>query len=296
MVLVPGAQQAPADQVVDAVFLGGEVGSAGRSGGGDDGVMVGDLGIVDIAAAEGAFAGSGRELLAVGFGDGSDDARQGSGDILRKMTAIGTRIADQLVTLVEGLGDVQGLLRAEAVEAVGVPLQFGQIVEQRRRHALRLRLDGFDGCLSGAGARFDARGFFAVRREPHGLLERFLIGAGGSAVAQPGALVSLLRRGRLGMKGGLHLKVVFRHEAANGELPLDEHSQRGSLHAPHGKVFAIGEGVGAGKVHAHQPVGAAAAAGRIGEGIVVGARLQVVETAADGVRGERRDPEPAHRL
>ena len=104
--------------------------------------------------------------------------RQRRGDVLREVAAIGARIAEQLVAFVERLRRVQRLLRAEAVEAVGVALQLGEIVERRRGHALRLRFDGFDGGLAGARARCDALGLFAIGRQPHGLLQRFLVGAG----------------------------------------------------------------------------------------------------------------------
>ncbi len=64
--------------------------------------------------------------------------------------------------LVERLGDVKRLLRAEAEEAVGVALQFGEIVE--RGGAMRCVSASIDSMarLAGAGARDDAAGFFAV--------------------------------------------------------------------------------------------------------------------------------------
>ncbi len=170
VVVVPGAQQAAADQVVDLALVRRERRALGRGGGGDDGVVVGDLGIVHEAAAQRTLAGAGRKLLAIRRGDGLDDARQGLRHVLREVPAVGARIADQLVSLVERLRDVQRLLRAEAEQAVGVALQFGQIVERRRRHALRLRFDGFDGGLAGARARFDAAGLFAIGRQAHGIL------------------------------------------------------------------------------------------------------------------------------
>ena len=60
---------------------------------------------------------------------------------------------------------VQGFLRAEAKNAVGVPLQFRQIVQRRRRHALGLGFDGFDGGLPGTRPRRDAVGLFAIGRQ-----------------------------------------------------------------------------------------------------------------------------------
>jgi hypothetical protein len=54
------------------------------------------------------------------------------------MPAVGARVADQLVPFIESLRDIQGPLRTEAEQPVGVPLQFGQIVQRRRSHPLDL--------------------------------------------------------------------------------------------------------------------------------------------------------------
>ena len=66
VVFVPGAEQAAADEVVDLAFVGRRAGMVGRSGGGDDGVVVGDLGVVDEAAAQRSLPGAGREVFAIG--------------------------------------------------------------------------------------------------------------------------------------------------------------------------------------------------------------------------------------
>ena len=50
------------------------------------------------------------------------------------------------------------------------------------------------------------------------------------------------------------------------------------------------------EVHPHQPVGAGAGVGGVGQGVEVGERAQRREAAPDGLRGERRDPEPADGL
>ena len=83
------------------------------------------------------------------------------------MAAVGARIADELVALVERLGHVERLLRAETEEAVGVALQFGEVVERRRRHALRLGFDRLDGGLAGARAFDDLRGLLAIGGQTH---------------------------------------------------------------------------------------------------------------------------------
>ena len=65
MIVVPGAQQAAADQIVDLALVGGEIAALGRGRGGDDGVVVGDLGIVDEAPSQRTLAGAGRQMLAI---------------------------------------------------------------------------------------------------------------------------------------------------------------------------------------------------------------------------------------
>ncbi len=69
MVLVPGREQAAADQVVELALLVAERERGGRRGGGEDGMVIGDPRVVDEAAAERPLAGAGREQLAVGCGD-----------------------------------------------------------------------------------------------------------------------------------------------------------------------------------------------------------------------------------
>ena len=51
------------------------------------------------------------------------------------MTAVGPWIADEFVLLIKRLRQIERFLRAEAVEAVGMPLQVRQVVEQGRRRA-----------------------------------------------------------------------------------------------------------------------------------------------------------------
>ena len=99
------------------------------------------------------------------------------------------------------------------------------------------------------------------------------------------------------MERGQHFAIIFRHEIADGQFALHQHGQRGSLHAPHGEILhVVRQGVGAREVHAHQPVGPAAAARGVGQGIVVAAGPQRVEALADGVGRERGDPQAAERL
>jgi hypothetical protein len=155
VVVVPRGEQAAADQVVDLLLVGREP-AAGRGGGREDGVVIGDAGVVDESPAERGGAGAGRDQAGIAALHGGDDGGQRGGDGGRQVAAVGPRIADQLVPLVERLGHVEGLLRAEAVQAVGVALQLGEVVQQRRRRSTaRLGLDRLDRGLSGARAGDD---------------------------------------------------------------------------------------------------------------------------------------------
>ena len=146
--------------------------------------------------------------------------------------------------------------------------------------------DRFDGGLAGARARDDAA------RPPR----HRAAGASESFIAKPGALVDALLRCACRMERGHHFQVIFGNEAADGQFALHHHGQRGRLHAAHRKILVIRQRVGAREVHAHQPVGAAAPAGGIGQGIVIAAGPERIEPSADGVRRERRDPQAAHGL
>ncbi len=94
-----------------------------------------------------------------------------------------------------------------------------------------------------------------------------------------------------------HFQIVLGDEVADGQFALDEHGERGGLDAADRESsLVVGQGVGAREIHADQPIGAAAAAGGIGERIVVGAGAERVEAFADGVGSERGDPEAADGL
>ena len=64
---------------------------------------------------------------------------------MSQVAAVGARIADELVPLIERLRVAERLLRAETVEAIGMALQFGQVVEQRRLRVLRFGAQRLDG-------------------------------------------------------------------------------------------------------------------------------------------------------
>ena len=95
------------------------------------------------------------------------------------------------------------------------------------------RFDGFDGGLPGARALDDLRP--PPRHRPASahvpLLPRSL------GLAKPCALITARPASAGWTKRRHHFEIIFGHEIADGQFPLDQHGQRGSLHAPHGKLF-----------------------------------------------------------
>jgi hypothetical protein len=123
------------------------------------------------------------------------------------------------------------------------------------------------------------------RRAAHGLCSDSLSASGR---AKPRAVETTCPgtrpTGPARMEGGHHLQVVLGDEAADRQFALHHHGQRRRLHAAHGELFVVGQRVGAREVHAHQPVGPAAAARGVGQRVVVGGPAQRVEALADGLR------------
>ena len=83
VVLLPGAEQATANQIVNLALLSGHARLFGRDRSGNDGVVIGHLRIVDESPSERALARAGRQALAKGSLDRFNDARQRGGHILR---------------------------------------------------------------------------------------------------------------------------------------------------------------------------------------------------------------------
>jgi hypothetical protein len=98
------------------------------------------------------------------------------------------------------------------------------------------------------------------------------------------------------VEGRDDLPVILGNEVADREFALDQHGERGGLYAADGEVATEGQGVGAGEIHADQPVGSAAPACGVSEGVIVAARAEGFEAFANGVGGKRGDPQAAKGL
>jgi hypothetical protein len=106
MVRVPRTEQTAADQIVDLMFIGCDVGGAGRRGGRDDRVMIADLGIVNKAPAQRTLSGARRNVLPIGILDRLYNARQRRSYIERQVTAVGTWTAPRRACRVSFPGSI----------------------------------------------------------------------------------------------------------------------------------------------------------------------------------------------
>ena len=203
------------------------------------------------------------------------------------MPAVRPGITDQLVPLIESLRSVERVLRTEPEEPVRMPLQFGQVIQERRSHPLHLGLYRFNSSNPGLCARRNLTGFHTIRRKSGGFLDLLRI-------ADPGALISLGIWARRGPKRRYHFQIIFRHESPHRQFTFHHHGERRRLHTPHAQFIAISQRVGTRKIHAHEPVGPAAPPCRVGQRLVILARLDSVETLPDSLRRKRGDPQTAN--
>ena len=127
-------------------------------------MVVPDLGILDEALlvdAEAVAHKASRELPKGSAGKGGKATRQRGDDVGGDISAVGTRIGDEPVPLIEPLQRVEGLLGAEVEQDVRIPLQFGEVVGKRRRLRAVGALDRGDDPLRGdEGALQTLRHFF----------------------------------------------------------------------------------------------------------------------------------------
>ena len=149
-------EEAPDDHVVDPLVVVAHLVHAVLGARRDDRVVVGDLGVVDHAAerqhVEPGHVGGRLGVLAVGA-----DARGRRLDLAdhvgREEARVRARVGERLVLLVEALGRGERAAGREAVAVVGLALERGQVVEERRALLLRRRLELGDLRRPGPGRR-----------------------------------------------------------------------------------------------------------------------------------------------
>ena len=140
---IKSGQEAPHHQVVQRFLVRSELVRIHLLAGGDDGMVVRDLGII-------VYTGRKRQL-AVLAGQPADigrvDRRQGLHGLVDaahhvpgQVTAVRARIGQRLAPLIQGLGGLERLVRGKAQRAVGFPLQAGQVKQLRGQLPLGLCL------------------------------------------------------------------------------------------------------------------------------------------------------------
>ena len=193
-----------------------------------------------------------------------------------------TRVGERLVVLVQPLRGRQRPARREAVQAVRVPLEAREVVEQLRLLAL-LRLLELRDLAGLARDGVDDRLRLGLVRQP--------------LPAEVAAGVAALARG---LEARLDEPVRLRHEVADLLLAARHQRQRGRLHAPE-RDRAVerrpqpdrGRARG---VHPDEPVRLRARPGRLLERLQLLGRAQVLERLPDRRLRHRRQPQALHRL
>ena len=226
-------------------------------------------------------------------------------DVIAEEGGVHTWIGGELL-LVEQLDELQCLLGRVAKLSVAIHLQRGQVVETRRRFRALLLLD----ILDREGLSLDG-----LKHSPTLLLGRiFYLFIDRSFALDGLALLgcrfhlcrilrlSLLIVGygcelRISIEGGEH-PTLLGYETLNLLLATHNQRQSGCLHSSNGEhllLLSVFEGVEASGVHAQSPVADGSAKPRLIERLVFYLIFQAVETLADGLLGQRGNPESLDR-
>ena len=236
-----------------------------RACGGEDGVVVADLfAVADLSCVHALRCG--------GFADNGSNGhklRHRGFQIVGEEAAVRAGIGAELF-LVEDLQVVKRLLCGIAEAAIGLPLERGQVVEQRRvLRFFRALHRPYRDRLTGAGSGEGVRNFFVPK----------LFGHGGKIAA-----AKIYR-----VKG-------FRAKGGDLRLPLDDESQRRGQDAPHVEGAVVQHRKEPCGVDAHQPVRAGAAEGGLIQPVIFTPRTQLRKALFDGGVLHGGDPQPLHGL
>ena len=263
------AQQLPAHQQKDIALTHGQFGQVRllQLQRGDDGVVVGHLLVI-------YQQGHIREELPAPvkgryLGRQVEDHRSGLRHVGGQKPAVRPGIGQQLF-LIEGLCVVQRLFRRVAEDAVGLPLEGGQVVEPGRCLFLLFTGDGSADCLRAGTGR------------PQGL--RLLRGGD-------------LLRYRLGpAQGQAHMMVFLFAEHCDFAVPVHQHGKGGGLHPPHIQGAVVEDRKKSCGVDPNEPVCFLAAEGGLVQRVILRAGAQVLEALPDRRVLHGRDPQTGEGL
>ena len=238
------AQEPAHDQIEHPPLVGRERLEPDALAGGDDGVVVTDLGVVeDALRARGRSGGEqrlGERRVVRQLREPPEQLGHLVGEVARQVARVGARIREHLVPLVQRLRGLERARRAQAVTPVGGALQRREIEELRRRLA-RLPARGGARPAGPAGRSRRRGGPLAPRsRRPAPRLpaatpspcpwEQAWTRRRETTSGRP-------RRGRRHpprVERAAHLPVVLRPERRDGALAVDHQRQRGRLDAADG--------------------------------------------------------------
>ena len=260
-----GFEQAGGYHVVHRALVGGQF--AGQTLGDDERMVVGDFTCVHAAAVE-------RSPFQDGGMDSKSRVPLQQGDavgylvenIVREVAGTGTGVAQHLF-LVERLGDGEGLVRREAVPAVRLFLQGGQVIEQGRvlAHLPALHVGNRHRPRCG----YSCEGGVCRRK---GFVTQFRKCGEGSAV--------LFRR-------DLQPVVSLRGEIPVLQITAADHHKSGGLHPSEGiDTLPGGDAEGLRRIQPYLPVGDGTGFGGTVEIIVVVTGSEVVQSLTDGTVGQ----------
>ena len=205
-----------------------------------------------------------------GFADNGSNGhklRHRGFQIIGEEAAVRAGIGAELL-FIEGLQVVKRLLCGIAQRAVGLPLERGQVVEQRR--------------------------FLRFLRALHRLDRDRLTGAGGGEGVRLRFLFELFGHGGKIAAAKIYRVKGFRAERPDLRLPLDDERQRRGHDAPNIQGAVVKDGKQARGVDAHQPVRAGAAEGGLMQPVVFPSRTKVRKALSDGLVLHGGDPKPLH--
>ena len=205
-----------------------------------------------------------------GFADGGSNGhklRHRGFQIISEEAAVRAGIGAELL-FIEGLQVVKRLLCGIAQRAVGIPLERGQVVEQRR--------------------------FLRFLRALHRPDRYRLTGAGGGEGVRLRFLFELFGHGGKIAAAKIYRVKGFRAERPDLRLPLDDERQRGRHDAPNIQGTVVEDGKQARGVDAHQPVRAGAAEGGLMQPVVIPSWTKVRKALSDGLVLHGGDPKPLH--
>ena len=209
-----------------------------------------------------------RGCFADGGGNGHKLRHRGF-QIVCEEAAVRAGIGAELL-FIEGLQVVKRLLCGIAQRAVGIPLERGQVVEQRR--------------------------FLRFLRALHRLDRDRLTGAGGGKSVRLRFFFELFGHGGKIAAAKIYRVKGFRAERPDLRLPLDDERQRRGHDAPHVEGAVVQHRKEPCGVDAHQPVRAGAAEGGLIQPVIFTPRTQLRKALSDGLVLHGGDPQPLHGL